>query len=187
MRSAVPECRAAVASAGAPANDEARNGNARVGYTAVDGIQIDDRIEIYTSRQNVDAIRAILVSPSLPRCYPRALQRHAADDHRSTVDDVSVTSFVVQPDAAALGLGFPATKDYAADPGFVHGVDVGFTTTSDGSSQPIAMRVITFGTGGLMSTLTVIGATPADVDAVDVGTVLGEAARNFTELFSGGS
>ena len=49
------------------------------------------------------------------------------------------------------------------------------------------IRVITFGTGGLMSTLTVIGATPADVDAIDVGTVLGEAAKSFTELFSGGS
>ena len=41
--------------------------------------------------------------------------------------------------------------------------------------------VITFGTGGLMSTLTVIESP------VDVGTVLGEAAKSFTELFSGGS
>ena len=80
-----------------------------------------------------------------------------------------------------------ATEDYAADPGFVHGVDVGFTSTSDGSSEPIAMRVITFGTGGLMSTLTVIGASPADVEAVDVSSVLGEAASSFTALFSGGS
>jgi hypothetical protein len=184
---AVPECRAAAASAGAPANDEARNGNARVAYMRADGIQIDDRIEIYTSRQNVDAIRAILVSPSLPTCYSRALQRHAADDHESTVDHVCVGSFDVQPDAAALGLGFPATEDYAADPGFVNGVDVDFTTTHDGSSEPIAMRVVTFGTGGLMSTLTVIGPTAADVEAVDVSSVLGEAARSFTELFSGGS
>ena len=65
----------------------------------------------------------------------------------------------MQPDAAALGLGFPATEGYPTDAGFVHGVNVSFTAAGEGSSEPIAMRVITFGTGGLMSTLTVIGAS----------------------------
>ena len=183
---AVPECRAAAASADAPANDEARNGNARVAYTSADGVQVDDRIEIYTSRQNVDAIRAILVSRSLPECYAQALQEHAGDDHGTTVDDVTVENFDLQVDPATLGLGFPATEDYAADPGFVHGADVSFTSASEGSNEPIALRVITFGTGGLMSTLTLIGATPADVEAVDVTHVLRGAASSFTAMFDRG-
>ena len=64
--------------ADAPANDEARNGNARVAYPRADGIQLDDRIEIYTSRQNVDAIRAILVNPRCRRATA-ALEPQAAD------------------------------------------------------------------------------------------------------------
>jgi hypothetical protein len=180
---AVPQCRAAAASAEFPANDDNRNGNARVAYTRSDGVQVDDRIEIYTSRQNVDAIRAILAGPSMPKCYSEALRQHATADHRATVDDVSVTTFVVEPDAAALGLGFPATEGYAADPGFARGVGITFTNATGGSSTPTAMRVITFGSGGLMSTLTLIGTTPAELEAVDLSEVLRAAAGSFSAMF----
>ena len=70
---AAPECRSAAAAADAAANDEARNGNAHVTFAGPDDVEIDDRVEIYTSAQNVDAIRAILVSPSMPECYSAAL------------------------------------------------------------------------------------------------------------------
>ena len=104
-----------------------------------------------------------------------------------TVTDVSVRPFAVQPTAAALGLGFPATAGYAADPGFVNGVNISFTRTAGGSSTPVAMRVITFGSGGLMSTLTLIGATPADLDAVDFTATLRAAAKDFKTMFGGQS
>jgi hypothetical protein len=178
----VPECRAAAASANAPANGEVRNGNARVTFARADGIQLDDRIEIYTSRHNVDAIRAILAGPSMPACYAAALTRRAADEPGTTVRDVRVSGFVVQPDAAALGLGFPAIDGYAADAGFADGVNITFTATTKGSSTPVAMRVITFGSGGLMSTVTVIGANAADLDAFDLTDTLRAAAKNYRAM-----
>lgn len=177
---ATPECRAAASSAAAPPNEEARNGNARVTFARADDMQLDDRIEIYTSRQNVDAIRAILAGPSVPACYTAALQRRATDEPaETTVRDVRVSSFAVQPDAAALGLGYPAAAGYPADAGFAEGVNITFTRRTKGSSTPAAMRVITFGAGGLMSTLTLIGSTPADLDAVDLTGTLQAAAKNF--------
>ena len=177
-----PECVAAAASAKAPANDQARNGNARTTFNRTGGIQLDDRIEVYTSSQNVDAIRAILAGPSTSACYAAAVRRAAAE-RGVTVTDVSVRSFVVQPTAAALGLGFPATPGYAADPGFAAGLNITFTTTAGGSSTPVAMRVITFGSGGLMSTLTLIGGTPADLDAIDLTATLRAAAKDFKAMF----
>lgn len=178
----VPECRAGAASANAPANGEARNGNARVTFARADGIQLDDRIEIYTSRQNVDAIRAILASPSLPACYAAALQRRATEEPGTTVRDIRVSSFAVQPDPAGLGLGFPAVDGYAADAGFADGVNITFTTTTKGRSTPVAMRVITFGAGGLMSTVTAIGATPAKLDAFDLTDTLRTAAKSYRAM-----
>ena len=178
----VPACRAAAASANAPANGEARNGNGRVTFARAGGIQLDDRIEIYTSRQNVDAIRAILAAPSMPACYAAALHRRADHEPGTTVRDVRVSSFAVQPDAAALGLGFPAVGGYAADAGFADGVSITFTTTTKGSSTAVAMRVITFGSGGLMSTVTVIGPRPADLDAVDLTATLRAAAKSFRAM-----
>ena len=178
----VPECRTAAAAANSPANGEARNGNGRVTFARADGIQLDDRIEIYTSRQNVDAIRGILAGPSMPACYAAALQRRAAGEPGTTVRDVRVSNFTVQPDAAALGLGFPAIDGYAADPGFANGVNITFTTTTKGSSTPVAMRVITFGSGGLMSTVTLIGAKPADLDAFDLTDTLRAAAKSYRAM-----
>jgi hypothetical protein len=102
---AVPECRATATSAGAAPNDESRNGNARVTFSQAGDIQLDDRIEIYTSRQNVDSIRAILASPSMPECFTAALQQRATEEQPNTkISDVSASRFTVQPDAAALDL-----------------------------------------------------------------------------------
>lgn len=176
---ATPECRAAASAANVPANEEARNGNGRVTFARADDLELDDRIEIYTSRQNVDAIRAILAGPSMPACYAAALQQRAADEPGTTVSNVRVTSFAVQPDAAALGLGFPAVPGYPADPGFLDGVNITFTRATKGSRTPAAMRVITFGAGGLMSTLTLIGSTPADLDAIDLTDTLQAAVKNY--------
>jgi hypothetical protein len=178
----VPACRSAAASANVPANGEARNCNGRVTFARVGGIQLDDRIEIYTSRQNVDAIRAILTAPSMPACFAAALQRHADHEPGTTVRDVRVSSFAVQPDAAALGLGFPAVDGYAADAGFADGVNITFTTTTKRSSRPVAMRVITFGSGGLMSTVTVTGANRAELDAFDLTDTLRAAAKNHRAM-----
>ena len=69
----VPDCFAAATAANTPPNYESRNGNARATFARGGDIQLDDRIEIYTSRQNVDAIRAILAGPSMPACYTAAL------------------------------------------------------------------------------------------------------------------
>ena len=179
---AVPACRAAAASANAPANGEARNGNGRVTFARAGGIQLDDRIEIYTSRQNVDSIRAILAAPSMPACYAGALQRRADHEPGTTVRDVRVSSFAVQPDAAALGLGFPAVDGYAADAGFADGVNITFTSTTKGSSTPVTMRVIAFGSGGLMSTVSVIGANRAELDAFDLPDTLRAAAKNHRAM-----
>lgn len=179
----VRECRAAATSQGAPANDEQRNGNARVTFTRSDGMQLDHRVEIYTSRQNVDAVRAILAGPSMPACYTAALHARAATEPGTTVSGVDVDRFVVQPDAAALGLGFPAAAGYPADAGFADGVNITFTRTVRESSKPLAMRVITFGSGGLMSTLTLIGPASADLDAIDLTATLRAAAENFTTMF----
>lgn len=170
----------------AQANKETRNGNARVTFTRSDGVQLDDRIEIYTSRQNVDAIRAILGSRSMSACYSAALHQRAAAEPATTVARVSVSRFAVRPDATALHLGFPAVAGYAADAGFADGVNVTFARTAEGSTKPVAMRLITFGGGGLMSTLTLIGATPADLDAVDLTAVLRHAAQNFTAMYRRG-
>jgi len=180
----VPECRSAAAAAGSPANDETRNGNARVTFTGAGDTQLDDRIEIYTSRQNVDAIRAMLAGTSMPACYTAALHARATDEPRMAVRDARVSRFSVHPDAAALGLGFPAAAGYPADPGFADGVDITFTKTTRGASTPVAMRVITFGSGGLMSTVTLIGATPADLDTIDLTGTLRNAAANFTGIFN---
>jgi hypothetical protein len=118
---ATPECRALAAAAKAPANDEARNGNARITYAGPD---------------------------------------------------------------AALGLGFPAVAGYPADAGFADSVDITFTRTTKGSSTPVAMRVITFGSGGLMSTVTLIGTTTDDLDAVDFDATLQAAAKNYVDITS---
>ncbi len=180
---AVPACRAAAASANAPANDEARNGNARTTFTRSDDAQLDDRIEIYTSRQNVDALRAILAGPSMPACYTAAVQQRAAAEPSTGVDDIHVSRFAVEPDSTELGLGFPATEGYAADPGFAEGVEITFTRTSNGSTEPVAMRVITFGSGGIMSTVTLISATRADLDAIDLTDTVRAAATEFRTMF----
>jgi hypothetical protein len=181
---AVPECRAAATSAGAAPNDESRNGNARVTFSQAGHIQLDDRIEVYTSRRNVDSIRAILAGPGLAGCYTAALEQRATEaESATTVSDVSVSRFTVQPDAAALGLSFPAVAGYAADPGFAEGVDITFTRTSKGESIPVAMRVITFGGGGLMSTLTLTG-SPEEVDAIDLTPTLRAAAASYLTMVS---
>jgi hypothetical protein len=179
-----PECRSAAGAAGAPANDEKRNGNARKTVNRGDDLLFDQRIEIYTSRQNVDAIRAILAGPSMPECFEAALQQRATEEQPNPkISDVKVSRFTVQPDAAALGLGFPAIAGYAADPGFVEGVDVTFTKTSKGSSIPVTMRMITFGAGGLMSTVTLIGSTE-ELDAIDLITTVQAAAKSFVAMTS---
>jgi hypothetical protein len=178
----VPECRAAAASANAPANTEHRNGNGRITFTRRDGMQLDDRIEIYTSRQNVDALRAILAGPSMPACFTAALHRRAAEEPGTTVTNIRVNRFTVVPDAAALGLGFPAVGGYAADAGFADGVNIAFTRSRNGSSDPVAMRVISFGGGGLMSTVTLIGSTPAKVGAVDLTNTLRAAAKSYNAM-----
>ena len=179
---AVPACRAAASSVNAPANDEARNGNARTTFTSSDDAQLDDRIEIYTSRQNVDALRAILAGPSMPACYSAAVQHRAAAEPGTSVDDIHASRFAIETDATQLGLGFPATDGYAADAGFAEGVDITFTRTSNGSTEPVAMRVITFGSGGLMSTVTLTGATRADLDAIDLTDTVRAAATEFKTM-----
>lgn len=183
---AVPECREAATAARAPANKETHNGNGRVTFTRSDGVHLDDRIEIYTSRQNVDAIRAILASRSMPACYSAALQRRADAEPETRVTKVRVSRFDVRPDAKALHLGFPAAAGYAADPGFVVGVNITFTSAAAGSTTRVAMRVITFGSGGLMSTVTLAGRSLADLDAVDLTATLRHAAKNFTAITAGG-
>jgi hypothetical protein len=179
---AVPECRTAAAAANAPATRETRNGNGRVTFTRADGVQLDDRVEIYTSRQNVDAIRAILAGPSIQACFAAAMQARAAREPGTTVRDVEATRFAVQPDAADLDLGFPAVAGYAADAGFVDGVDITFTRTMKGKRAPITSRVITFGSGGLMETMTLIGASRAELDAIDLTETLQAAAKNFRAI-----
>ncbi len=182
---AVPECRRAATAAHAKANDKIRNGNAHVTFNRSGVVQLDDRIEIYTSRQNEDALRANLASRSMPACYSAALRRRAAEAGM-TVGNVSVSRFAVLPDAAALHLGFPAAAGYAADTGFAIGVDLGFTRKTEGSTKPVAMHVITFGSGGLMSTLTLIGASAADLAAVDLTVTLRHAAKNFRAMYGAG-
>ena len=44
------------------------------------------------------------------------------------------------------------------------------------------MRVVTFGSGGLMSTVTLIGATPAELDAIDFAATLRAAAENYLAI-----
>jgi hypothetical protein len=179
-----PACRSIASGAAAPANDERRNGNARVTFaTPADvDVELDDRIEIYTSRQNVDAIRAILASPAMGTCYESAVRARATLEPGTIVSDVAVRPLAVQPDAGALALGFPAVAGYAADAGFAVGVDITFTKRTGGTSAPVALRVITFGAGGLMSTLTLIGTSPGQLDAIDLQATLAAAATRFRAM-----
>ncbi|MCU1355476.1 MAG: hypothetical protein JWM89_894 [Acidimicrobiales bacterium] len=181
---AVPECRAAAAAGHGPADGRPRNGNARSTFARADGVQLDDRIEIYTSRQNVDAIRAMLRQPSMSACYTAAIRARAASEPATTVRDVEVIAFTVRPGPAELRLGFPAVAGYAADAGFAVGTAITFTSTTKGSSKRVAMLVVTFGSGGIMSTLTLIGPTPTALDDVDLPAILKAAAANHRSIFS---
>ena len=127
---AVPECRSAASAANAAPSTEARNGNAHRTFGRSDGTQVDVRVEIYTSRQNVDAIRAMLVGPSAPACYAAAVRDRAEREPATAVDDVRVAPIADLPGPAELDLGFPAVAGYAADAGFVSGVDVSLTRTT---------------------------------------------------------
>ena len=48
------------------------------------------------------------------------------------------------------------------------------------------MRVITFGGGAAMSTITLIGATSAELDGIDLTDTLTAAATNYKAMFSPG-
>jgi hypothetical protein len=181
---AAASCRDAATAAGAPPDGQKRNGNARVTY-ARGGVQVDDRIEIYLSSQNVDAIRAVLVSPSLASCITAAITARAAHEPGTSVRDITVAEAPLAVDAATLGLGFPAVEGYAADSGFVEAMDVSFTTTIGGTDATVALRLVAFGAGGLMSIVTVIGPTAATVAAVDLDAIVQAAAKQFRTMING--
>ena len=61
-------------------------------------------------------------------------------------------------------------------------MNITFTTTTKGKSTPVAMRVIPFGAGGLMSTVTAIGTTPAELDAFDLTDTLRTAAKSYRAM-----
>lgn len=181
---AAGDCRSAASALGTAPNDERRNGNARVTYVNADDVQLDNRIEIYTSRQNVDAVRAVLAEPAVAGCFDASIRARAAADVGTTVRDVQVTRAAAELDAPALGLGFPASHGFAADAGFVERVEVTFTMTNHGSSRPVAMRVYLFGAGAAIGTVTLIGTTPADLAAVDMTATLRSAAAGYRALFA---
>jgi hypothetical protein len=178
-----PACLDAASAAGAPANDEARNGNAHIRIARADGVQLDDRVEIYTSRQNVDALRAVLAGPARAPCFDSALLRRTQPSG-ANITDVHVSPTPAPLDAAALDVGFPAAAGFAADPGFIDGTDISFRAGPDG--PPVAMRVLTFGSGGGVSTITVVGGSRADLDAVDLTETLRAAGANYRKMFSPG-
>ncbi|MCU1352438.1 MAG: hypothetical protein JWM05_1647 [Acidimicrobiales bacterium] len=179
---AVPSCADAARVAGKPVSATPRNGHADFTVVRPDGIQLDDRIEIFPSRQSVDSIRAILLGPSLAPCYAAAVQRRAATMAGTTVTGIRVSRFAVGADARALGLGFAAVAGYAADPGFVDGVDLTFTQQAGGRRTPVAVRIVTFGAGGLMSTLTLIGPSTTALARFDLATTLRHAAKGFLTM-----
>jgi hypothetical protein len=180
---AVPACREAATSGGAAPTGAARNGQAH-GTFGRGALQLDHRVQIYTSRQNVDAIRAALASPSATACVTAALTASAPSHPGTTISDVTVTPFAV-PTPSDLGLGFPATDGFAADPGFVTGLDVGWTATTDGTSADRAMRVVTFGSGGLMATVTLAGPA-SEVRALDLTDTLRAAAKDYLTMIGPG-
>jgi hypothetical protein len=181
---AVRSCRDASLAAGASASPEKRNGNGRITYQRRDGVQVDDRIEIYTSAQNVDAIRAILRSAAMPACITDAVAALGAIDPSTAVTGITVARVDPPADEAALALGFPAVEGYAADPGFVDALEVTFAATAGGTTTAVVLRVVAFGAGGLMSILTVIGPSIAAVATVDLDATLRAAAKDFRAMIN---
>ena len=181
---AVSSCREAALAAGASASPERRNGNGRITYQRSDGVQLDDRVEIYTSAQNVDAIRAILPSAAMPTCVADAVTASAARSPSLAVTGITVSRVDPPADEAALALGFPAVEGYAADTGFVDAVDVSFTVTSGGTATPVALRMVAFGAGGLMSIVTVIGPTATAIATFDLDATLRAAAKDFRTMIN---
>jgi hypothetical protein len=182
---AMASCREAALAAGASASPERRNGNGRITYQRSDGVQLDDRVEIYTSAQNVDAIRAILPSAAMPTCVADAVTASAARSPSLAVTGITVSRVDPPADEAALALGYPAVEGYAADTGFVDAVDVSFTVTSGGTATPVALRMVAFGAGGLMSIVTVIGHTATAIATFDLDATLRAAAKDFRAMING--
>ena len=181
---AAPACRAAAVAAGKAPNDESRNGAAHLTFTREDGnVQVDEHVEIYTSSQNVHAIRAILPGPQLAPCVEQALTQSLPTHPGTTIGDIVVTAATLPESPADLGLGFPAVEGYAADAGFVAGVDVSFVATAGGARTPVALRSIAFGGGGAMATLTLIGPDLTTLRSIDITPTLRAATSNFQKMF----
>ena len=142
----------------ADAKVDARTGNAK--RTWVDeeqGIRLDAQIELYPSRVTPDVVGRLVTNPQFDTCVENVLAAQAADDPAVEIDDIEVRDF--DPDvnpgdlAAGAGPGFEVT--------FVDGTTITMKVTHDGQTEPVVVRSVMFGIGGVLGSIT---ATTLDGD-----------------------
>lgn len=165
-RQATPACRWSLASGDMLTVDEcvkiadARvprpTGNAK--RTWVDeqqGVRLDAQIELYPSRLTPDVVGRLVANPQFDICVENALTEQAADDPAVEIDDVEVSDFDTGIDPTEL------------DVGFVDGTTVTMNVTRDGETEPVVMRAVMFGIGGVLGSVTATVEGDADEAAVD--------------------
>lgn len=142
-------------------------------------VRIDGRVEFYPGREKPDLFRALLSDPAASaECFEAAVRRQAKEAPRVTVGDVEVGNF---------DLGLTAADANVANLEVVQGVEITFTMRSDDDPEPVTIRVVNYGAGGVVGLLTVIGtgadASPATLDALDLPTVVRTAAAHLLSMF----
>ena len=94
-------------------------------------------------------------NPQFDLCIENALTEQAADDPAVEIDDVEVSDFETGIDPAEL------------DVGFVDGTTVMMNVTRDGEAEPVVMRAVMFGIGGVLGSVTATAGGDADEAALD--------------------
>jgi hypothetical protein len=97
------ECVRAASASSAPPDGKPRNGYAWETWSNEEGTQLDHRVEVYTSRQNVDAIHAALTSRDRASCLEAALRRVVETRPGSQVGGfLSTLTWVNEPSTAGV-------------------------------------------------------------------------------------
>jgi hypothetical protein len=153
--------------------------NARATWIrAGDRIRLEDRVEFYPGRQKPDAFRALLSGPGVADCFEAVVRRQAKQAPPVTVDDIEVSGYDLGVTPADLDVQYLE---------FVRGVEITFTIQGDGETEPVTIRVVNYGAGGVVGLLTIIG-TGADarapvLDAIDLANLVRTAAAHLLSMF----
>jgi hypothetical protein len=173
----IPSCAAGAGDAEVLAVEH--TANARATWIETGGrIRLDSRVEFYPGRQKPDAFRALLSGPQAAECFEAAVRRQAKQAPRVTVDDIEVSTY---------DLGFSPAELETQYLEFVQGIEITLTTRNDGGPEPVTIRVVNYGGGGVVGVLTVVGtgadANTATLDALDLATVVQTAATHLLSMF----